>query len=214
MDMLCFSTYRCAARLRRSCLALLVVGLAVTNAVHAADRQGRFAVRGAGSLTCKQLITGLESKDPAVRREMVLLHISWLDGYLTSLNRTAADTFDAVPFVSGADMLAVVLTQCRSRQDSLVEVVLHNTIAAMSASKVGQDSPVVTVTVGKRSCALRRHTIIAIQRKLIEHRLLTGKPDGLFKDATRKALAGFQRSVKHEATGFPDIDTILKLLLS
>lgn len=180
----------------------------------AADAKGNFAVRGVGSLTCPQLVSSLTAKDEQAKRESILLYISWIDGYLSHVNRGESATFDIVPFVQTQDMLAVVLTQCQTRQDVLVETVLLQTLGALAPARVHTDSPVVAVRVGKREGNLRKETILAIQKKLIERKLLKGSANGEFNDASRKALTAFQKSVKLDGTGFPDVDTIIRLLLS
>jgi hypothetical protein len=180
----------------------------------AEDTKEKFAVRDVGTLACSQLIAALNSKDDEARRESVLLFVSWIDDYLSHINRGEPSSFDIVPFVQTQDMLAVVLTQCQTTQDALVETVVLQTAGALGQARVHNDSPVVTVHVGKLEGSLRKETVVAIQNKLIERKLIKGSANGEFNDTSRKALAAFQESVKLNGTGFPDVDTIIRLLLS
>ena len=191
-----------------------ILALPSHHGVQAADAKGKFAVRGVGSFACSQLAAALNSKDDKVKRESVLLFMSWIDGYLSHVNRGEPSSFDIVPFVQTQDMLAVVLTQCQTSQDALVETVTLRTAGALGVARVHNDSPVVTVHVGKLEGSLRKETVVAIQNKLIERKLLKGSANGEFNDTSRKALAAFQESVKLNGTGFPDVDTIIRLLLS
>ncbi len=199
-------------RLLLACLMVLV--LTVPPAiVGAADTQGKYAVRGVGSSTGKQLVSAIESKDPNVRKDAVLLYTSWLNGYLSYVNRTEKDTYDIVPFTDGAHLLAVVVGQCRANPDALVESVAAKVIGALSKAKVSAESPIIEVGVADRKGSFRKATIVAVQEKLIAMGLLKGKADGDFGAGSQKALRVFQKAEKLKETGFPDTDTLLRVLL-
>jgi hypothetical protein len=194
--------------------AVLALSLSILPAVAvAADAEGKYAVRGIGSSTCKQLVSALESKDQDLRKDAVLLYTSWLNGYLSYVNRTEKETYDIVPLADGAHLLAVVAGQCRANPDALVESVSAQVIGAMSKARVGAESPLVEISVGDQKGSLRKATIIALQQKLIDLKHLKGAADGDFGAGSQKALRAFQKAEKLKETGFPDTDTLLRALL-
>lgn len=182
--------------------------------VNASDVHGKFAVRGAGAGSCQQLLAGVKETDEKGKREVVIHYMSWIDGYLSYINRVEKNTFDVVPLAQSQDVLAVVVSQCGSQPNALVETVLLQVIVGFSKAKVQNESPFVTIKAGELAGNMRKETLVAIQSQLIEHKLLKGKADGEFGKNSIKALKDFQKSVNLPETGYPDVNTIIKLLLS
>ncbi len=194
--------------------ALLAVALAASaGAASAADAAGKFAVRGVGAQTCERFTSFVGSSDANVRREAILLFDAWFSGYVSHVNRSAAETFDVSPLINTSDMLAVLLQQCRRNPAAIVESMAAGVLAALAPAKVAEESPVVTVGDGQRSRDYRRATIIRVQQKLIERGLLQGAADGVFGPATGSAVMEFQKAEGLEASGFLDADTVVRLLL-
>ncbi len=179
----------------------------------AADASGKYAVRGVGASKCSQLVSAIESKDQNVRRDAVGLYSSWLNGYMSYINRVEKETYDIVPLTDSAHLLAVVLGQCRNNPDALVETIASQVMAVLAKAKIEAESPIVALSVGDQKGNFRRSTLIAMQEKLINLKQFKGKPDGEFGASSQKALVAFQKSEKLKETGFPDTDTLMRLLL-
>lgn len=192
---------------------LIVLGLLGTPS-EAADGKGKFAVRGVGAGSCSQLLSMLNQKEEQARREAVLLNMSWIDGYLSYINRVEKNTFDIMPLPQAKEVLTVVVNQCAANKDTLVETMLLQVVAGFNKAKVQSESPLVKISSGSVEGSLRKETLVAIQNKLIDRKLLKGKADGEYNDSCKKAIMAFQKSVKLEETGYPDVNTIIKLLLS
>jgi len=182
-------------------------------ASQAADGEGKYAVRGAGSTPCRQLAAAIDSKDANVRRDAVLLYASWLNGYLSYVNRVEKETYDIVPLTDSAHLLAVVVGQCRQNPDALVETVSAQVIAVLAKAKIAAESPLVELKVGDQKGNFRQATLMALQEKLIEKRYLKGKADGFFGGQSQQALRAFQKAKKLRESGFPDTETLMRALL-
>ena len=192
---------------------LLVAFLAIPPGSGAADKSGKYAVRGVGSAKCGQMVSSIDSKDQNIRKDAVLLYTSWLNGYLSYVNRIEKETYDIVPLVDTTYLLAVIVGQCRNNKDALVEGVSAQVVGALSKAKITSESPIVNLTVGDQKGSFRKATLIAVQNKLIAKRYFKGKADGDFSKDSQKALRAFQKAEKLKETGFPDTDTLMRVLL-
>jgi hypothetical protein len=192
---------------------LLVAFLAIPPGSGAADKNGKYAVRGVGSSKCGQMVSSIDSKDQNVRKDAVLLYTSWLNGYLSYVDRVEKETYDIIPLADSTHLLAVIVGQCRSHTDTLVESISAQVVGVLSKAKITSESPIVALTVGDQKGSFRKATLIALQNKLIALRHFKGKADGEFGTDSQKALRAFQKAEKLKDTGFPDTDTLMRALL-
>jgi hypothetical protein len=179
----------------------------------AADKDAKYSVRGVGGQKCERFLLYLGSSDPAVKRETALIFDSWLAGYASHVNRVAEDTYDISPVLNKVDLLNLLARQCAKSPGALVETIAAGILSGLSAAKVTGESEVVTVGDGVNSREYYRSTIMSVQSKLAEMKLLKSKPDGRFGPMTSTALSRFQKKEKLPETGFLDAQTLLKLML-
>jgi hypothetical protein len=69
----------------------------------AADKDGRFAIRGPGLMTCGEYVQAREARSPLYHQ-----FGGWLDGYLTGVNQYRAATYDITTFET-TELLALVI---------------------------------------------------------------------------------------------------------
>ncbi|MCA8927264.1 MAG: peptidoglycan-binding protein [Alphaproteobacteria bacterium] len=190
-------------------LALVVSG----TGARADDKDGKYAVRGAGAQSCERFVSYMGSSDAAVKRETVLIYDAWFSGYASHVNRVAEKTYDISPIVSSIDMLNLLIQQCARNPKALVETIAAGVLSGLAPGKVAEESELVTVADGENKREYRRSTILAVQVKLAAQKLLTEKPDGRFGPKTSAALMQFQKAEKLPETGFLDARTLLRLVL-
>ncbi len=190
--------------------ATLVAGLVMLAAgsSRAAAPDGSFAIRGIGSGTCGELVKAVDARSPEVA-----WFAHWLDGYVTAVNRYRADTFDVAPWPGTRLLLMLVDAHCRGNRDQPLYEVVHQLVVLLGTQRLVDRSEPVEIRVGERRRMLYRAVVRRLQRALIERKLLADRADGIFGPRTRKAVAAFQRKAGLEATGFPDDETLYKLLL-
>lgn len=175
--------------------------------VRAEDPNGRFAVKGAGTLPCKVLTAEREKKSNGY-----FLIGGWLEGYLSAHNRYVDDTFDITSFESTELLLAVIGDHCAKHPEDRLYPVVNAMIAKLADDRLRATSERVQVSDGTRTTMLYQATIRRIQETLAARQLYQGEADGTFSDATKTALAEFQKGINFEATGFPDQATLWRLL--
>ncbi|MBN1664755.1 MAG: peptidoglycan-binding protein [Deltaproteobacteria bacterium] len=194
-------------------LMTFVLSFAVPKVGSGADTDGKYAVRGVGAAKCSQMVAAIDAKDQNMRKDAVLLYTSWLNGYLSYVNRVEKGTFDIIPLTDGSHLLAVIVGQCRKNPDALVETIAYQVTGILSKAKVSTESPLVTLPVGNQKGIFRKATLVAVQNKLIALGHFKGKADGEFGAGSQQALRAFQKAEKLNETGFPDTDTLMRILL-
>lgn len=195
--------------MRKSVATLIAASLAALSqaAVHAADADGNFAIRGVGSQSCGAVVEALTRADDQQRGEIVMTLSIWMGGYLTHANRVIADRFDAVPFVSDVDMLAIVVDRCEAAPEALFETAAHDILALLAPVGVPGMSEVAQLA---DSVALRSSTVRALQQALIDRGFLEGDADGLVGPMTRAAVQRFNAAQGIEAGPTITIETVLR----
>lgn len=190
-------------------LATAAIGAVAAHPAQAADAKGAFALRGIGAESC-QIVTGAILKGDASVR--VALQ-NWLLGYISAVNRTQKDTFDAVA-VQDPDALAnMELGICQQHPEQSIEAVSNAVVVQMAPGRLVGESPVMQVSANGQATTLRKDTLVAVQKVLIEAKLLSGKADGAFGKDTTVALQAFQKAQSLPQTGVPDPATIIRALV-
>ncbi|MCF6196676.1 MAG: peptidoglycan-binding protein [Emcibacter sp.] len=173
------------------------------------DKDGRYAIRGAGLLSCKVFLEERPKKSPAY-----MMIGGWLDGYITAYNKLQQDTFDVSPYAS-TELLGVVIGQhCKDNPDDLLGPILDSILARLNKDKLDTASPFVTVTVGDYETSLYARTIQEIQTRLSQKGLFKGISNGNWNDETTAAVARYQKAIGYNASGYPDQKTLWYLFRS
>ncbi len=176
---------------------------------HGADKDGQYAIRGAGLLSCATFITERAKKSPAY-----MMIGGWLDGYITASNKLQPGTYDVAPYASTELLSALINRHCKDNPDDSLAPVVSGLLAGLDGDRLQASSPLVEVKVGDHQTRLYARTIRDIQQRLAGKNLFTGTENGLWSDDTGAALARYQHSIGFEATGFPDQKTLWYLLRS
>jgi hypothetical protein len=185
--------------------ALLCAAL-TASAAQAADGQGRFAIRGAGLLTCATYV-----EERAAQSKAYYVVGGWLDGYITALNQFAPDTYDVTTFES-TELLALLIDEhCKKHPDDRLFPVANTIFTMLREDRLRAPSASVAVKVGDRQTQLYREVVSRAQRELSRRGVYRGPADGKFSPAVQQALTTFQRQQKLNASGFPDQATLWRL---
>lgn len=189
------------------CLAFLACELSF-----AADQRNKFSARGVGGERCETLINIIDSRDDQKLSKYVPIFLGWIDGYISYINRIEKNTYNAVPFISGPEILALITQQCEAQPNMRIEETVHHTVSVLAKYKIKKESHVVNVKIDNKSAYLYKETIFEIQNKLNDLGFLKNQPDGNYSDTTIKAMKLFQKSKNIPESGLPTINTTIKLL--
>ncbi len=172
-----------------------------------ADGEGRFAIKGVGTLTCRQFVEARTQTSPL---HTAFLH--WADGFLTGVNRYDANTYDIAPWQTTAVLDRIFASHCEKNPDEKFVVLLQKLSAGLRDGRLEERSETLTVTVDGESTRVYQALLVRAQVKLKELGFYNGAVDGAFGPKTQEAIATFQIAEGIVATGLPDPLTLWKLL--
>ena len=172
----------------------------------AADLNGRFSIRGAGSISCQTYLAERKASSQ-------LYHIvaGWIDGYITARNQFVSDTYDTTSFESMELITALAAEYCKKAPETNLFAVVTSFMEVFATNRLTAPSDKVTVTEGERSKELYAELLKRLQQKLSDLGHYAGEIDGTFDEPTKTALGKFQSSIEFKPTGFPDQLTLWRL---
>ncbi|MFA5712071.1 peptidoglycan-binding protein [Mycolicibacterium sp.] len=193
------------SRLAAGLLALAVFSLPA--AASAGDAEGSYIVRGIGARPCADYVQAVSTSPEAVKP-----FVSWMEGYLSGLNRLQPETFDITPLTSSAVVGQLVRNHCAANGTLRFETAVAQLMEAMSAYKVSAKSQLIEMTLGDAQAAVRQSTLLWMQQHMKEQGLFRGTPDGLFGADSRQAFLAYQKKHKLKETGVPDATTLVHFM--
>ncbi|MCW8886094.1 MAG: HdeA family protein, partial [Motiliproteus sp.] len=121
----------------------------------AQDDENRFAIKGAGSVTCQQYLNAWNAKG----REYLVFG-GWIDGYLTSYNQHQKNLFDVSPWQSAQLLANGLANYCKKNPN----VKFFNAFSAMLKSLkpdgLEKYSPIVEVRFGEQRLLMYQDVVM------------------------------------------------------
>ena len=197
--------------MRRSALLALTILLGAAPAALAADAKDQFQAHGLGRLTCKRVIELCKTK----KEDCQLAVPTWFEGYLTGFNALYTDTYDILPWQPAALIADFTLKICAKNPDAPMLEVANAVIRdLLMPNRIKARAERTRIGEGDDALALYRETVRATQQRLVDLGFLKGGVDGSFGPGTRNAVEAFQKSAGLQATGTPDVRTMIALFYS
>jgi hypothetical protein len=186
----------------------VILALAIAGGAIAADRNGRFAPKGAGLVLCERFVA-----EHAKGSDAYFLFRGWIDGFVTAANRYETETFDLLASQTPATIAAAIDNHCsKNPQDPVVEVML-SIVDQLRDQRIRAESRFVRIENGSGDhVLLYEESILAIRTALAELGYPLDSSDSSFDDRVESALREFQAARKLKATGLPDQETLWLLL--
>lgn len=172
----------------------------------AADKDNAFAPKGAGMLSCEAFVKIAESKGPDAARML-----GWIEGYITAVNQTAADTYDVAPWQPAELLGDVILNHCRKNPKDSVFAVNRALISSLAKDRLTTKSEIIEIKEGDAKGAMYAETLKRAQVALKDKGVFSGTADGKWGGKTRDALKAFQKKEGIQETGLPDAYTLVRL---
>ncbi|MEM1434128.1 MAG: peptidoglycan-binding domain-containing protein [Pseudomonadota bacterium] len=173
----------------------------------AADKDGSFRVKGAGSSTCAYFLDAVTE-----RGKEFVSYGGWLDGYLSAMNRYEAGTYDVVSWQSTELLLASLLRYCQANPETSFHDAAAQLAETLKRTAIRSKDPIVVTEHDGIAAAMYQETLMRVQRRLRQRGFYENDPSGQFDEATRNALLAFQRDKNIDETGLPDQATLTRLL--
>lgn len=177
--------------------------------VQPADKQGQYAIRGAGLITC-----ALYTQERAARGDVYLMTAAWADGYITGINQHAPQTYDLLSFEGTELLMAILDEHCKTNPTDPVFAVLASLFKKLWPDRVTGKSDKTAIVIAEREAKHYVELIKRVQKRLQAKRLYSGEISGKYSPQTIEAMKRFQKSIGFATTGFPDQLTLWRLMRS
>ena len=173
--------------------------------VSAADEAGAFAIKGAGLASCGKVQQSIANTD-----NLSLAYGGWLEGYLTASNLHLEYTFDLAPWQSTYLLLKVVESICSNNPTMNLQQVADKLVADIANQRLATGGNYVRIG-DDTTYVFQEEIVIRIKQALKDKGFYNGELNAEYDDATKAAVASFQKSINDEQTGLPGQKTLLYL---
>jgi len=188
--------------------AIAALILAASMPLSAADSEGRYMVKGAGTATCRVFLDAIERRD-----ERFFSFAGWIEGYLSGMNRYESEVYDLVSWQNTDLLMASLAKYCKEQPDQNFHVAVTELAGALRRNAIKERTSQVPVAAGNdRAFVLYDVVVRRIQAALRLRGFYEGELTGEFTDETRDALTAFQASKDLPETGIPDQQTLSNLI--
>lgn len=174
--------------------------------VQSGDAAGNYYVRGFGSQPCVRYL-----KERKAGSAAYIAFRTWANGYMTSYNQFAADTYDAAGNFNISTVAAMLANYCRTNQKSNFVTAVYAVTRELHKFRIEKRSPEIQVSAGKRQLRVFVETIRRVQEVLKRQGLYSGGIDGKFGKGTSAAISAYQKKRKLPVTGLPDGPTLIAM---
>lgn len=173
-----------------------------------------YGVKGAGASDCTRFVKAVANKD----KSELSSYAGWIDGYITALNMSRADTFDLAPWQSSETLLSALHNFCQqAATGKKVDVPFHVATQMMTrslyAERLQSTTSAVIARQRDKGVVVYQYVLDQLRDKLEQQGLLVrGRAGEAFDDKTALAISAFQQREGLMQSGLPDQGTLALLL--
>ncbi|WP_426359962.1 peptidoglycan-binding domain-containing protein [Pseudocolwellia sp. HL-MZ19] len=174
----------------------------------AADKDGKFAVKGAGKQTCASFTEAITNKTTNY-----YLFGGWVEGFVSSYNRFQPENFDITPWQTTELILALLQTHCASNPEVKFLSATNALIKTLFPIRLSENSNFVKIQVGKSQTYYYQEIINRAKKRLKVLGFIKGDISSAFSQEDAIAVENYQKAIGHIATGVLDQKTLASLFL-
>jgi hypothetical protein len=200
------STKPVSKSLLKRLAATAVLALAIP-ATHAADADGRFAVKSVGGTKCSQFVEAMKTKNQG----QIALYVGWIAGFISASNQLQESTFDLAAWQDMRTLTALLHRHCDRNADLRFGAAVAQMANAMKTDRLQARSEVVQLDHDGKAVQVYQEALRRAQSALAELGMYSGDLDGQLNDSMREALKKFQGENKINVSGVPDQATLFAL---
>ena len=192
--------------MRKTGLIMACVCFFATSAASAGDREGRFALKGAGAGSCADYIRVARNEDPQLRQ-----YVGWANGYFSRLNQTDVDTFDILPWQSSQLLYLLLADYCSKNPGTNFGAAVYALSKTLRAQRLTEKSAMSEYSAEDTKVTLYREVMRRVQQRLNAVSQVGLAVNGDLDAETIEALKKFQAISGLEPNGVPEEPTLLQL---
>ena len=190
--------------MRLRLLVHIIILLGFVNYAGASDKDGQFAVKGIGVLTCGAFVDAKDNKKSSY------LHFGgWIEGYISATNKALPSSYDIAPWQTTETIATIAYTACRKAPDANFAGVVDAVVHRLSKSPLKKQSQSIKLSHGKYSLTLPEAILTQVKQRLINLNFMNNEASD---EELKSALATYQKSKGLTVTSLPDQYTLWNLL--
>lgn len=185
-----------------------LMGICV-NSSFAADKSGKFAVKGAGRMECSAYLKAKEQKSTDY-----LLYAGWVEGFLSSYNQFQKNTYDITPWQTTELLMVLIDEQCKKTPSAKILSVTSGMANALHPIRLKEEDKIVKLTLNGQDTYFYSEIIKQVKQRLKIAKLYDGdtKSDQ-FGPKEIEAITAFQKATGLTVTRTLDQSTLSALFL-
>ena len=174
---------------------------------NALDKNGKFAIKGVGNVSCEQFVRIITEDDP-----QKFLFAGWLNGYLTAHNQHLKDTFDITSWEDVETLGTYLKSHCSNNPTLSFFQATTQLLNEMYEQRIIEFIGAENIASGTQSLKTYIQVITRVQQALADSGFYKGKIDGVMSPTVKKALSEFRKDRKLAASEYLDQITLHALL--
>lgn len=180
-----------------------------SGATFAADKDGNFAIKGAGLQTCEKFNKAFEDQTTDV-----MLYGGWVDGYLTGKNQHVDGIFDLASWQNTQTLLGLTKSACSQLpSDTQFMTAFDKVVRVLFDTKLGTASDITGLQSGTKQSFVYKATLENLHEALSAQGYEVGPEPGVFDPKTAASLQSFQKDRNLPVSGLPDQRTLFELFV-
>lgn len=191
-------------------LIKLVALCCITLSLHtfAADKDGKFAVKGAGKQTCENFTKAHKNKTTDY-----YLYGGWVEGFISSYNQFQPNNFDITPWQTTELLLALLQQHCASNPEVKFLSATNALIKTLFPIRLSENSNFVKIQVGKSQSYYYQEIVFRAKERLKALGFISSDPHSPYSQEDAVAVEKFQKKIGITVTGILDQQTLASLFL-
>ena len=187
--------------------ALSFAVLLLSHEVIALDKNGKFAIKGVGNISCREFVA--HSKNDKSEK---LLFAGWINGYLTAQNQHLKDNFDVTSWESIETLGNYLVGYCSKHEEVSFFQAVTLMVNTLHEERITEFKGASFIEKGVRGEQLYSQVVERVQRVLAEQGFYQGSVDGKINDPLKAAIINYKKKQGLTPTAELDQRILFKLL--
>lgn len=182
--------------------------IAFASQTFALDKQGKFAIKGVGNVSCKSFNALIENENSYEK----FMFVGWMNGYITAHNQHLSDNFDVVSWETSETLAGYLVAHCHKNPQLSYFQAVTQLVNELYKDRIKEFVPDKN-SLQKNS--VEQVYIVVVQRvqqKLTQLGYYSGKIDGLFSPECVAAITKFKQKNNLVSDKLLDQKTLFVLL--
>lgn len=192
--------------MKKSLFVILLISLSFSSI--AADKDGKYAVKGAGKRLCSDFVTAYQQKSTDY-----YMYGGWIEGFVSSFNQNQANTYDALPWQTTELVLGLLARHCQANPQQHFLNATSGLLKSFFPLRITQSSKIVKVTLKDAESYYYEDVIRLVEERLKEIGHYKGEVTGAYGPELIKAMLEYQEANDLKLTGIPDQSTLLRMFI-